>query len=194
MTRTSFVRNLVAACTLVLVGVASPTAQTATAPSGGATPRIGDTAADFSLTGLDGKRVRLSEESARGPVVLLMMRGWPGYQCPFCTRQFGEYLSHAEQLKAAGATVVFVYPGPGEGLVAHAEAFTAGKDMPGHFRFVTDPDYTFTNSYGLRWDAAKETAYPATFVLDRQRVVRFVTVSREHGGRVPVADVLAALR
>jgi thioredoxin-dependent peroxiredoxin len=194
MTRSSFVRNFVAAAALVLGGVASLAAQTGTAPSGSATPKVGDTAADFTLTGLDGKTVRLSEETTRGPVVLLMMRGWPGYQCPFCTRQFGDYLANAERLKTAGATVVFVYPGPGEGLVEHAQAFTAGKDMPGHFRFVTDPDYTFTNSYGLRWDAAKETAYPATFVLDRKRVVTFVNVSREHGGRVPVADVLAALR
>lgn len=192
MTWNPTLRTLVAAAALMLTGVASLAAQTAMPPA--ATPKVGEAAPDFTLTGLDGKAVRLSDEAARGPVVLLMMRGWPGYQCPFCTRQFGDYLANAEKLKAAGATVVFVYPGPGEGLVDHAQAFAAGKEMPGHFRFVTDPDYTFTNAYGLRWNAAKETAYPATFVLDRQRMVTFVNVSGEHGGRVPVADVLTALR
>ena len=157
-------------------------------------PKEGATAPAFTLADASGASTTLAKELAAGPVVLVVGRGWPGYQCPFCTRQFGDYLANAEQLKTAGATVVFVYPGPGEGLAEHAQAFTAGKDLPGHFRFVTDPDYTFTNSYGLRWDAAKETAYPATFVLDRRRVVTFVNVSREHGGRVPVADVLAALR
>jgi hypothetical protein len=35
----------------------------------------------------------LSTELAHGPVVLVMLRGWPGYQCPFCTRQFGDDIS-----------------------------------------------------------------------------------------------------
>ena len=59
---------------------------------------------------------------------------------------------------------------------------------------MLDPGYAFTNLYGLRWDAPKETAYPATFVLDRGGVVRFANVSRSHGGRTPVAEVLSALK
>ena len=48
-------------------------------------------------------------------------------------------------------------------------------------------------AYGLRWDAPSETAYPATFVIDRSGTVRFAQISRVHGGRTPAADVLAAL-
>ena len=78
-------------------------------------------------------------------------------------------------------------------LVAHAKDFVAGKDMPAGFRVLTDPGYVFTVAYGLRWDAPSETAYPATFVIDRSGIVRFAQVSRAHGGRTPVADVLNAL-
>ena len=58
---------------------------------------------------------------------------------------------------------------------------------------LIDPGYGFTNAYGLRWDAPQETAYPATFVIDRDGTIRFARVSLEHGGRTPVADVLKAL-
>jgi len=72
-------------------------------------------------------------------------------------------------------------------------AFISGKDVPSNFRLLLDPDYLFTLAYGLRWEAPSETAYPASFVIDRSGVVRFAHVSREHGGRTPVTDILAAL-
>lgn len=159
----------------------------------GTTPKVGEKAHEFTLAALDGGKVSLSGQLARGPVVLVMLRGWPGYQCPFCTRQFGDYLTNADAIGKAGARVVFVYPGPAAGLADHAKAFTEGKGMPPVFTFLTDPDYRFTNLYGLRWDAPKETSYPSTFVLDRQGVVTFAHTSREHGDRVAVADVLKAL-
>jgi thioredoxin-dependent peroxiredoxin len=55
---------------------------------------------------------------------------------------------------------------------------------------VTDPDYTFTNQYHLRWDAEKETAYPSTFVIDPTGKIRFAQISKTHGGRVKAATAL----
>jgi alkyl hydroperoxide reductase subunit AhpC len=51
----------------------------------------------------------------------------------------------------------------------------------------------FTNAYGLRWDAPQETAYPATFVIDRDGIVRFAQISSGHDGRALATDVLKAL-
>jgi hypothetical protein len=51
----------------------------------------------------------------------------------------------------------------------------------------------FTRTYGLRWDAPNETAYPSTFVLDGRGNITFARTSQSHGDRVPVADVLEAL-
>ena len=45
-------------------------------------PKVGDKAPDFTLRSLDDKTVRLSELTAKGNVVLFVLRGWPGYQCP----------------------------------------------------------------------------------------------------------------
>jgi peroxiredoxin len=158
-----------------------------------APPGEGQKAPDFSLEALDGAVVRLSAETARGPVVVVVLRGWPGYQCPFCTRQFGQYITSAADIEATRAHVLFVYPGPSDDLKRHAEAFTKATPLPSGYRVLLDPDYTFTRAWGLRWEAPGETAYPSTFVLDRRGTVIFARTSHSHGDRVPVADVLGAL-
>ena len=62
--------------------------------------------------------------------------------------------------------------------------------MPKAFRILLDPDYAYTNAYGLRWNAPQETAYPSTFVVDRNGVVRFAEISQTHGDRVTADAVL----
>ena len=158
-----------------------------------AAPAVGARAPAFTLNDLDGAPVSLAGELTQGAVVLIVGRGWPGYQCPFCTKQFADFRAHAAQFAAAGARVLWIYPGPSDDLVAHAKDFIAAKDVPANFRLLIDPGYTFTNAYRLRWDAPKETAYPATFIIDRGGIIRFARVSNEHGNRTAAADVLAAL-
>lgn len=142
---------------------------------------------------MDHKPVQLSKQIADGPVVLVVLRGWPGYQCPICSKQVGEFISRAGDLKAAKVRVVLVYPGPADRLGDHAQEFISGKILPAGFSLVIDPDLKFTASYGLRWDVPKETAYPSTFVLDRKGVVRFAKVSKTHGDRGTAKEVLAAV-
>ena len=177
-------------CLALLFALSLPIVGSAQAT--GKAPAIGENAPDFSLSTIDGTTVTLSEELKRGPVVLVLLRGWPGYQCPFCVRQFGEFLARKADLMASGARVLWIYP-TSDHNQAHAESFIGNKDVPANFRLMLDPEYGFTLKYGLRWDARGETSYPSTFVIDRNGVVRFVEISRQHGGRTAVADVLNAL-
>ncbi|MEY2879378.1 MAG: hypothetical protein RLZZ15_1758 [Verrucomicrobiota bacterium] len=158
-------------------------------------PQVGGVAPDFSLAAIDGAPVRLAELTTRGPVVLIVLRGWPGYQCPLCDRQVNEFVAARAAFASAPAQVVFVYPGPAADLRAHAAEFQSikGREWPAAFRFALDPDFTMVNAYALRWAARGETAYPSTFVLDRGGVVRFAKISRTHGDRAKAADILAAL-
>jgi peroxiredoxin len=189
--RSTIAAVLVLSAAIVLGGTGQ--AMQASMSGATATPAIGQKAPDFSLVAVDGATVRLSSEVARGPVVLVVLRGWPGYQCPFCTRQFGEYMTRAADVTATGTHVLFVYPGPADGLKAHAEALLKSSTLPAAYRVLLDPDYTFTLAYGLRWEAPMETAYPSTFVIDKGGTVVFARTSHAHDDRVPVADVLTAL-
>lgn len=159
-------------------------------------PKVGEKAPDFTLKTLDDQSVRLSDVTAKSNVILVLLRGWPGYQCPACDRQVHDFISAAPAIEQAKARVVFVYPGPAKDLKAHAKEFAEwkGKEWPKDFLYALDPDYTMVNAYGLRWDAPSETAYPATFVLDRKGLVRFANISRTHGGRAKAADILAELK
>ena len=155
--------------------------------------KVGDAAPDFTLNTLDGKPVALKKLTAEKPVVLVVLRGWPGYQCPLCTRQVNELVKHADDFAKLNANVLMVYPGPAENLKAHAKEFLGDRNWPKNFSFVMDPDYTFTKSYDLRWDAKGETAYPSTFVIDKTGKICLAHVSKVHGDRINAAAALDAL-
>jgi peroxiredoxin len=158
------------------------------------TPGIGQRAPEFTLSTPDGHRLKLSEFVAKGTVVLIVLRGFPGYQCPYCQKQVHDFLMSSDKFAAAGAEVLLVYPGPPADLDKRArEALAKENPLPDDVHLVIDPDYVFTNLYGLRWDAPHETAYPSTFLIDRHGVVVFRKVSHEHGDRTTAADVLAEL-
>lgn len=165
-------------------------------PATGAEPKrpaVGDAAPDFRLPTLDGRAVQLSQLTGQGPVVLVVLRGFPGYQCPVCNAQAGQFLASAAKFAERGARVVLVYPGPSDGLTQRAGEFVQGKTFPKHFELVLDPDYALTNAYGLRWDAPQETAYPSTFVVAKGGQIAFAKISKSHGGRASVDEVLGAL-
>lgn len=156
-------------------------------------PKVGDKAPDFTLPSLAGDTTHLSEITAKGPVVLVVLRGYPGYQCPICNRQVQEFLGAAGAFSSAGAQVLMIYPGPNQELVARAREFAADKQFPENFHLLLDPGYRFTNQYGLRWDAPRETAYPSTFLIDRSGVIFFAKISDSHGGRTTAVEVIDAL-
>jgi peroxiredoxin Q/BCP len=158
--------------------------------------KVGQAAKDVEFVPLKGeKKTKLSELTMDGPVVLVVLRGFPGYQCPICTRQVADLRRNAEEFAKLGAKVVLVYPGPGpaDSLKKKAEEFLAYVELPKPFVMMVDPEYAFTNQYELRWDASQETAYPSTFVLDTKRIVKFRKISQTHGDRAPTREVLAAL-
>ena len=168
-------------------------ATSAMAGAQSAPPVVGAAAKDFTLESVEGGRTRLSELTKEGPVVLVVLRGWPGYQCPICSVQVGSLVGRAKDFEARSARVVLVYPGPKERLGERAREFVADKSLPAGWRVLLDPDFSFTKTYGLRWGAPKETAYPSTFVIGRDGKVLFAKVSKTHGDRAKPDDVLASI-
>jgi len=155
------------------------------------TLKLGEVAKDFEFQPLDGnKKVKLNALAKDGPVVLVVLRGYPGYQCPICSQQVNDFRKRAKEFAERGAKIVLVYPGPAEDLKKRAREFLKDDVLPKPMMLVIDPAYKFTNLYGLRWNAEAETAYPSTFVLDSQRKVMYRKVSRSHGDRAKAEDVL----
>ena len=155
------------------------------------TPTVGAKAPDFTLSTPSGKAIRMSGVQQGHDLVLVMLRGFPGYQCPYCMRQVHDFVEHASDFAARNTTVLLVYPGPPADLDQHANDFLAKQpELPSNVVLVTDPDYSVTNLYGLRWDAPNETAYPSTFIVDKKGMITFEKISHTHGDRMSAQDAL----
>ena len=185
--RSSFPRMLrsLGALACVVAGLGIAAAQT---------PAVGAKAPDFTLQTPTGTVVNFAKERAKAPTVLVVLRGFPGYQCPYCVRQVHDFVEHSSDFAARKAHVVLVYPGPPADLTQHAKEFLATQsDLPTNIKLVIDPDYKMTNLYGLRWDAPHETAYPSTFILDTHGTILFEKISHSHGDRTSAEDILTQL-
>jgi thioredoxin-dependent peroxiredoxin len=158
------------------------------------TPAVGAKAPDFTLSTPTGKTVQMSKELQGHNLVLVLLRGFPGYQCPFCAKQVHDFVDHAADFAAKNVRVLLVYPGPPADLDQHAKDFLAKQsELPANIVLVTDPDYTMTNAYGLRWDAPHETAYPSTFILDKNQTVLFEKIGHSHEDRLSAQGALDQL-
>ena len=155
--------------------------------------QVGSKAIDFTLAKIDGNNIQLSEIYKVQPVILVVLRGWPGYQCPICTRQVGSLIADEDKFKSSNAAVIMVYPGPSEDLQAHAEEFSEDFKFPANFYFTLDPDYSMINKYGLRWESPRETAYPSTFVINTEGTIIYAKISTSHGGRASNDEILNVL-
>jgi peroxiredoxin len=157
----------------------------------GQIPAVGAKAPDFTLSTPTGTAVTLSTEQHGHELVLVVLRGFPGYQCPYCVRQVHDFIDHASDFAAKNTRVLLVYPGPPAALDQHAKEFLEKQaELPPNIVLVTDPDYAVTNMYGLRWDAPHETAYPSTFVLNKKDTIVFEKISHTHGDRLSAQDAL----
>jgi thioredoxin-dependent peroxiredoxin len=160
----------------------------------GETPAVGAKAPDFTLSTPTGKTVTMLGEQRGHGLVLVLLRGFPGYQCPYCVKQVHDFVEHASDFAAKGTRVLLVYPGPPAELDQHAKEFLEKQaDLPSNIVLVTDPDYKMTNLYGLRWDAPHETAYPSTFILDKKGTIAFEKISHGHGDRLSAQEALEHL-
>ena len=98
-------------------------------------------------------------------------------------------MSEAER---AGVEVIAVSPDPSEQSQRFAERLGVG------YRFVADPELTVTRRYGLihrgGGPGGGDVPRPATVVLDRDGVVRWLSLSDNYQVRPDPADVRRALQ
>ncbi len=157
--------------------------------------RVDERIHDFDLPIVGSKDyLRLSDQYRRGPVVVVVLRGYPGYQCPLCTAQVATLANRATAISKLAEKIVLIYPGSSESLQRHAEQFAGTRRLPDSMVIVRDDRMETVRQWGLRWDARYETAYPATYIVDKNGRIRWKKVSDSHAGRSTVDEILKELR
>lgn len=167
---------------------------------------VGARAPRFRLPSATGESVSLAGLLAAGPVVLTFYRGaW----CPYCNIALRALQQHHAEISARGAALAAVSPQiPDESL-----SLADKHRLP--FSVLSDVGSDTAKQYGLAFDLPDDLAavydrlgfdlqrvngghartlpLPATYVIDREGVIRWAFVDADYTRRAEPADILAAL-
>ena len=167
-------------------------------------PKVGDRAPDFTLPDQLRREVSLAGELQQGPVVLIFYRGeW----CPYCNTMLRTYGLRAADFSKRGARLVGVSPQTADNSLTMAEKHSL------EFPVLSDEGGEVIGTYGLKYDVASREVYetagvdlakfngkggwilpaPAVFVIDREGIVRFVSVNGDYTQRAEPDEALNAL-
>jgi peroxiredoxin len=170
--------------------------------------KVGDKAPPFSLPNARGERVFLYEMLQKGPVVLVFYRGeW----CPYCNLQLYALKQSHGEIERLGATVLAVTPQTQDFSRKQIERdqlpFEILADLRGSVMKHYDVYYELPDALKklhlerLHFDLADYNGsgryvlpVPATFVIDRDGVVRRAHASTDYTRRMEPSDIVAALR
>jgi peroxiredoxin len=168
---------------------------------------VGDTVPNFTLPNVNGDPVTLYDVLSDGPVVLNFYRGgW----CPFCNLELQALQARMSEIRALGATLIGISPETPDNSLSAIEKHQL------EFEVLSDIGNQTARKFGLlftvyeemrplylKWgldvpavngDDSWELPVPATYVIDRNAVVRAAHVDKDYTRRMEPDDVLVALR
>lgn len=167
---------------------------------------VGERAPSFELPDVHGGLVSLDERLAAGPVVLCFYRGaW----CPVCSTELAGLQAALPAITELGASLVAISPQTPDASRPFVQRLDLGFDVLSdgdqatirgyRLQFALDEDLRpLYRSFGLALDehnadGSWNLPVPATFVLDRDGIVRARHVDPNYRERMEVDDLLAAL-
>lgn len=153
---------------------------------------VGGTAPDFTLAKHGGGTLTLSSFRGKKYVALVFYRG---YWCPYCIAQLKELrtLIDADLKKDTELLVISI---DGEKETNQAKGRIAADGMEPDFTFLSDPDHTVIDRYGVLNPSGSRRGipHPATYVIDQKGVVRWRDVQTDYKVRPTNTAIKAALR
>jgi peroxiredoxin len=166
--------------------------------------REGDTAPDFELPDALGRPVRLADLRAKGPVIVSFYRGqW----CPFCNLELRGLQRALGEVESAGATLVAISANTPDVTMSTVEKleleFPVLSDydnlvakqfnlvyemIPENIEMYLDQDRDIGTLNGTgKW----ELPIPATYVIDRDGIIRYAFVDLNHRRRAEPSEIAA---
>jgi peroxiredoxin len=168
---------------------------------------VGAKAPEFELQDHDGNILSSVDLLTKGRLVLCVIRGrW----CPFCVGQMEAMNLVLPEIEQAGATLVAISPQ----TVKHS--FFMHDQHKLRFRLLSDAGNQVARGFGLTYrvpefqqvifrrafvnlpfangDESWELPIPATFILERDGTVLYVSANEDYTERPEPADIVDALR
>ena len=153
---------------------------------------VGQRAPDFTLARMGGGTTTLSSFRGKKNVVLVFYRG---YWCPFCIKQLTgmRQMLDAEMKKDTELLAVSVDDSAGtRQTITRISADGVAPD----FAFLSDPDHAVIARYGILNPSggSRGIPHPATYVIDRDGVVRWRDIETDYKIRPANEAILTAVR
>lgn len=168
--------------------------------------KAGDRAPDFVLPDARERRVRLGDLLTKGPAVVCFYRGgW----CPYCNLELRALQQALPKIRAFGAELVAISPQTPDESLSTAEK----NDLA--FLVLSDVGSLVAKAFGIAFELAEELRpiytqnghalpdkngdeswmlpVPATYVIDRDRMIELAFIDVDYRNRLEPAEILAAL-
>ena len=168
---------------------------------------VGDRAPDATLLTADGSEVSLAALYQEAPLVVAFYRGgW----CPYCNSALTEWQDRHLELKAAGGTMIAITP------EKPSKVEDTVDDNNVEFRVFSDANFEAADGFEIRdtlgvgakakyagfgvnvggWNASDtwELPHPATFVIDRDGIIRFRHVDTDYTVRADPTQVIEVVK
>lgn len=169
--------------------------------------QINQQAPHFELPDQEGKQILLDDLLAKGPVVITFYRGdW----CPYCNLQLRALQARLNDIHQLGATLVAISPQVPDGSLTESEIAKM------EFMVLSDQDAKIASEYGVTWKVPEFLLdhmridrqldlvqinngnglilpIPATFVIGKDRLVKWSYVNVDYRTRSEPDDILKAL-
>ncbi len=170
--------------------------------------QIGDKAPDFTLPNTSKGYVSLYEELAKGPVALVFFRGeW----CPYCTFELRALQEINNSVKELGAQIISIHPQD----LSVSSNVSSKYELD--YEVLSDADQNVISDYKIKYtigsavkklfldtfslDLEKANAngmwnlpVPASFIIDRDGIIKARHFSHDYTYRIEPTDILAALK
>ncbi|QGJ68428.1 Hypothetical protein PBC10988_0870 [Planctomycetales bacterium 10988] len=147
-------------------------------------------ALNLLFTDGEGQSFDLRQFYGKKHVVLVIMRGFSGFVCPYCQTQTSRLITNYQEFVDRGAEVLVVYPGPLE----HVDEFVQSSQQLANtnatpFQILFDPGLQAVEELQIKADLAK----PSTYILDKGGAIRFAYVGEERYDRPSLQVMLQQL-
>lgn len=166
-------------------------------------PEPGQRAPEATFVAVDGTRFNLSAYRGRKAVVVLFTRGSTGsFACYYCGIQTRDFKREYAKVKAAGAEVLVVLPGPSD-IAGYLRQVGESSDPPDArfsvpFPVVADPDFSASRAFGVPYTANTRgpmfVSRPAAFVIGRDGTVLYAYHGKSPSDRPALRAILDVLQ
>lgn len=153
--------------------------------SKGARPVVGEPIQDFTAVDSQGVTFTLSEEYAKGPVVLIFYRG---FWCGICQNQLQDLEQIRPDLEALGAQMVAIST-DGQALAERARV-----DLGLGYRVIPDDRLKLLRLFDHAETYSNDDIFhPAVYVIDQEGIVRWGYFGDDAADRPPTDEVYRAV-